>query len=38
MGKKVNATESLWYNGVDKLCQPKCFIMSLSSWGPHFEL
>jgi len=39
MSKKINATDSLWYKGVEKFCQMKCLagskIMSLSSWGSH---
>ena len=41
VSKKINASENLWYNGVEEICQPKSFtgpnIMSLSSWGPHVE-
>jgi len=39
--QKFNATESLCYEGVEQLCQPKCLtgpkIMSVSSWGPQIE-
>jgi len=39
MSKRFGATESLWYKGVEKLCQPECLtgptVVSLSSWEPH---
>jgi len=41
MSKKMNATESLWYEGVEQLCQLECLnwpkIMTVSLSAPHIE-